>query len=78
MGTPNSALTQLMTSTWAAANGSPTPLGVTRVAATKAYNFAIYSKSSTRVRLLLFSADDLATPISIIEFDQFRKRTGRI
>ena len=78
MGTPNSALTQLMTSTWAAANGSPTPLGVTRVAATKAYNFAIYSKNSTRVRLLLFSADDLVTPISIFEFDQFRNRTGRI
>jgi pullulanase/glycogen debranching enzyme len=58
-----------MTSAWAAANGSPTPLGVTGVAASKAYNFAIYSKSSNRVRLLLFSADDLVNPVSIFEFD---------
>src|SRR5262249_29846891 len=78
MGAPNAALTQLLTSTWATANGSPTPLGVTRVAASKAYNFALYSKHSTRIRLLLFSADDLVNPISIYEFDQFRNRTGRI
>jgi hypothetical protein len=65
MGTPNAALTQLLTSTWATANGSPTPLGVTHVVAGKAYNFAIYSKNSTRVRLLLFSADDLVNPISL-------------
>jgi len=78
VGTLNAALAQLITSTWAAANGSPTPLGVTYIAADQAYNFAIYSKNSTRVRLLLFSADDLANPISAVEFDQFRNRTGRI
>jgi len=78
MGTPNLALTQLMTSTWAAANGSATPLGVTHIPANKAYNFAIYSKNSTRVRLLLFAADDLVNPASVFEFDQFRNRTGRI
>ena len=33
MGTLNAALAQLITSTWAAANGSPTPLGVTHIAA---------------------------------------------
>jgi len=74
----NDALIQLMTSSWAAADGSPTPLGVTRIAASKAYNFSIYSKHSTRVRLLLFSAADLVNPVSIYEFDQFRNRTGRI
>jgi len=78
MGTLNTALTQLMTSTWAAENGSATPLGVTHVPANKAYNFAIYSKNSTRVRLLLFAADDLVSPVSTIEFDSFRNRTGRI
>lgn len=74
----NDALIQRMTSSWAAADGSPTPLGVTRIAASKAYNFSIYSKHSTRVRLLLFSAADLMNPGSIYEFDQFRNRTGRI
>ena len=78
MGTLNAALTQLISSTWASANGSPTPLGVTHVAADQAYNFAIYSKNSTRVRLLLFSANDLVNPTLIVEFDQFRNRTGRI
>ena len=56
MGTLNAALAQLITSTWATANGSPTPLGVTHIDADQTYNFAIYSKNSTRVRLLLFSA----------------------
>jgi len=78
VGTLNAALTQLISSTWASANGSPTPLGVTHVAADQAFNFAIYSKNSTRVRLLLFSANDLVNPTSIVEFDQFRNRTGRI
>src|SRR2546423_14796618 len=78
MGPRTLALTNLMVSSWAAADGSPTPLGVTHVAADQAYNFAIYSKNSTRVRLLLFSTDDLLNPISTVEFDQFRNRTGRI
>src|SRR5215470_8122807 len=78
MGTLSTALTQLLSSTWARSNGSPTPLGVTRVAADDSYNFAIYSKNSTRVKLLLYSADELATPHAIYDFDPFRNRTGRI
>ena len=47
---------------WASAEGLPFPLGVSWCADDEAYNFAIYSKHATAVRLLLFAADDLATP----------------
>jgi len=83
MGTPRktattSALIQPTANSWAATNGSPTPLGVSRIPASNAYNFSIYSKNSTRVRLLLFAAADLVDPVLTYEFDPLRNRTGRI
>jgi isoamylase len=65
-------------STWAATHGMPTPLGVSRVAAQNAYNFAIYSKNATKVSVLLYSATDLTTPIVKRDFDQINNRTGRV
>lgn len=43
--------------TWASAEGLPYPLGVTWCAEDEAYNFALYSKHATSVRLLLFGED---------------------
>jgi len=39
---------------WATVEGLPYPLGMTWCAAGSAYNFALYSKHATTVRLLLF------------------------
>jgi pullulanase/glycogen debranching enzyme len=48
--------------TWAATEGLPYPLGVTWSEIDRAYNFAVYSKHATSVRLLLFDDGDYATP----------------
>jgi len=74
---PNDALTQAMNSMWVANDGSATPLGVTYAPALSAYNFAVYSKNSTQVTLLLYSAADLVNPVFQYAFDMFRNRTGR-
>jgi hypothetical protein len=42
------------TTAWATAEGLPYPLGVSWCAEDRAYNFALYSKHATAVRLLLF------------------------
>ncbi len=65
-------------SAWAATDGTPTPLGVSRIAGQNAYNFSIYSKHATGVTLLLFTANDLMNPSFTYRFDEFRNRTGRI
>jgi isoamylase len=67
---------QSIASTWTAAEGSPTPLGVARMAA--AYNFSIYSKNATRVTLFLYSAADVQNPIFNYDFDTIRNKTGRV
>lgn len=65
-------------STWTVTHGTPTPLGVSRVAAQNAYNFAIYSKHATKVTLLLYSSNDITTPMSTYDFDTLVNRTGRV
>jgi hypothetical protein len=44
-------------------DGSPSPLGVSRVERERAYNFALNSKHATGVILLLYSDRDLVNPI---------------
>ncbi|HET9622929.1 MAG TPA: isoamylase [Kofleriaceae bacterium] len=42
------------------------------------YNFALYSKHATSVRLLLFAAGDLATPYRDLALDPLINKSGRV
>jgi len=64
--------------TWAAKEGSPTPLGVSWIAAEQAYNFALYSKYADTVTLLLYEPEDLVNPILTYPLDPLRNKTGRV
>jgi glycogen operon protein len=63
---------------WATTEGLPYPLGVSRCPDEAAYNFALYSKHATSVRLLLFSDDDLATPRIELALDPLINKSGRV
>jgi glycogen operon protein len=67
-----------VTTTWAALEGSPAPLGVSYVPAEQAYNFALYSKHATAVTLLLYSEQDVTTPIDNVELRFPANKTGRV
>jgi isoamylase len=64
--------------TWAATEGTPTPLGVTWIAEQRAYNFALYSKHATAVTLLLYSAADTIHPIVTYELSHLKNKSARI
>ena len=63
---------------WAATEGLAFPLGVSRCANDDAYNFALYSKHATTVRLLLFADDDLETPRVELALDPLINKSGRV
>jgi isoamylase len=63
---------------WASNEGSPSPLGVTWIDDQKAFNFALYSKHATSVRLLLYRDDDVATPAVTCDLSHLLNKTGRI
>jgi len=64
--------------TWASREGLPFPLGVSRCRDDGAYNFALYSKHATSVRLLLFRADELAVPELDLALDPLVHKSGRV
>ncbi len=64
--------------TWSSVEGLPFPLGVSWCADDASYNFALYSKHATSVRLLLFSDADLATPAVDVALDPLVHKSGRI
>jgi isoamylase len=64
--------------TWAAAEGLPYPLGMTWCAEDRAYNFAVYSKHATSVRLLLFAAGELEAPRVVRTLAPLVNKSGRI
>jgi glycogen operon protein len=70
--------TDRMAISWASIEGLPYPLGVSWCETDRAYNFAVYSKHATSVRLLLFAADDLATPRVDLALDPLRNKSGRV
>ena len=72
------ASTPATTKSWATAEGLPYPLGVSRCAEDDAYNFALYSKHATAVRLLLFAGDDLETPRFELVLDPLIHKSGRV
>ena len=66
------------TSTWAAQEGLPLPLGATWIEEEQAFNFALYAQHAENVTLLLYSAQDIGNPILTFHFDSFRNKSGRI
>jgi isoamylase len=63
---------------WAQAEGSPLPLGVTWIEKEQAFNFAVHSEHAESVTLLLYSAADYVTPLFTFRFDFLRNKSGRI
>jgi glycogen operon protein len=63
---------------WRAREGSPAPLGVTYISADEQFNFAIYSKHATGIRLLLYSQSDPVSPIHVEELSWSRHKSGRV
>jgi glycogen operon protein len=63
--------------TWASHEGLPYPLGVSWSAEDRSYNFALYSKHATAVRLLLFG-DDLAVPRVDRLLEPLSHKSGRV
>src|SRR6202166_3510880 len=64
--------------TWEQAEGTPLPLGVTWIEPERAFNFAVHSEHAESVTLLLYSSDDLVTPLLTFRFDFLRNKSGRI
>ena len=63
---------------WIVIEGTPFPFGASWVESGKAYNFSLYSKSATRVILLLYSENDPVQPLHRFPLDHLRNKTGRI
>ena len=63
---------------WASLEGLPYPLGVSFVAAERAFNFALYSKHASSVRLLFFAEGQLETACLHLTFDPLKNKSGRV
>jgi isoamylase len=64
--------------TWAQAEGTPLPLGVTWIEEEQAFNFAVHAEHAESVTLLLYASTDLANPLLEYRFDFLRNKSGRI
>jgi isoamylase len=64
--------------TWAQAEGSPLPLGLTWIEEEQAFNFAVQSEHAESVTLLLYSSTDLVNPLLTYRFDFLRNKSGQI
>ena len=65
-------------SSWSVLNGQPFPLGLQWLPQEQTYNFALYSKHATRVKLLFFRPDDLHEPEFVFKFEPLRHKSGPI
>jgi len=63
---------------WIAKEGYPGRGGVTYLSRIDAYNFAIYSKHATAVRVNLYRRDSIVEPFFSYDFDVHANKTGRI
>jgi len=76
--TAGEATEPMKRSTWAQAEGTPLPLGVTWIEEEQAFNFAVHTEYAESVTLLLYSSTDLVTPLVTFRFDFLRNKSGRI
>jgi len=78
----NSALTTTTAGTkrptWAQAEGSSLPLGVTWIEEEQSFNFAVHSEHAESVTLLLYASNDLVNPLLTYRFDSLRNKSGQI
>jgi isoamylase len=65
-------------SRWAAAEGSPSPLGVSWIEEEQSYNFALYARHATDVTLLLYTEQDLVNPVHQLALDYLKHKTARV
>lgn len=63
---------------WEKIEGSPFPLGATWIDEESAFNFSLYSRHASVVRLLLYSADDLVHPVYESGLDFLRNKSGPV
>ncbi len=63
---------------WIAREGYPGRGGATHIKRLDAYNFAIYSKHATSIRINLYRRDDVDEPCFTYDFDPLKNKTGRI
>ncbi len=63
---------------WNIAYGAPYPFGASWNPVQQGYNFSIYSKEATRVRLIFFKKEDPYNTILEFEFDPFVNKTEAI
>jgi isoamylase len=63
---------------WASREGLPYPLGVSWLEAERAFNFALYSKHASSVRLLFFDGASFETPRVMQSFDPLKNKSGRV
>jgi isoamylase len=71
-------LTESKRPTWAQAEGSPLPLGVTWIEEEQAFNFALHAEDAESVTLMLYASSDLVNPLLTFRFDFLRNKSGRI
>ena len=63
---------------WFSREGSASPLGVTWIADEEAFNFALYSKYASEVKLLLYSRDDTTHPLYEYKFNPLINKSERV
>jgi len=63
---------------WLSVEGAAVPLGVTWIAESESWNFAIYSKHAASVTLLIYTESDTVTPCVCMSLDYLRNKSGRI
>ena len=63
---------------WYSREGSASPLGVTWIADEEAFNFALYSKYASEVKLLLYSREDVTHPLLRIQVQPLINKSERV
>ncbi|HET8656265.1 MAG TPA: isoamylase [Longimicrobiaceae bacterium] len=77
-GSPGGAECDRPAGSWRSREGEPAPQGVSWIEGERAFNFALYSKHAESVRLLLYSARDVETPVLTYDLDARLHKSGRM
>ena len=63
---------------WYTTEGSPNPLGVSYIQNEDAFNFTLYSRNATQVKLLLFREGAYETPSLVFSFNPLVHKSQRV